>query len=201
MPRGSNPPSVTVPRSPDGAETQLLLQRCVSGSSSAWRELHRVYYPLVRRFAIGLGVERDDLPDVCQEVFIQVFRYLNRFKGQAAFKTWLYQICLSQVGRVRRRRRLRTALERVFRLQPEVAATPASGPLSEAVVREAERAIGRLKPRLREVFVMFEIEGMEGAEIAAILKCPAGTVRRRLHQARQQIESALGSEGTAGALP
>jgi RNA polymerase sigma-70 factor (ECF subfamily) len=144
-----------------------------------------------------MGVDRDALGDVCQEVFIQVFRYLRRFKGDAAFKTWLYRICLSQVGRVRRRQRLRAALELVFRLNPSAAATPAGVPLSEAVVREAERAVARLNPRLREVFVMFEIEGLEGAEIAAILKCPAGTVRRRLFQARQQIEDALTGESAA----
>jgi RNA polymerase sigma factor (sigma-70 family) len=62
-------------------------------------------------------------------------------------------------------------------------------------VREAERAIAALKPHLREAFVMYEIEGLDGAEIAAILRCPPGTVRRRLHQARQEIEAALGLDG------
>jgi len=201
MPHGSNPESVPNTRSPDGASTQLLLRRCIDGSPKAWRELHRTYYPLVHRFALGMGVDRDALPDVVQEVFIQVFRYLNRFKGDAAFKTWLYRICLSQVGRIRRRQRLRAALELVFRLNPSAAAVPAGGPLSEAVVREAEQAVARLKPQLREVFVMFEIEGLDGAEIATILKCPAGTVRRRLFQARRQIEGALTSEGASEPRP
>jgi RNA polymerase sigma-70 factor (ECF subfamily) len=156
---------------------------------------------MVRRFALGMGVEREDLADVCQEVFIQVFRYLNRFKGDAAFKTWLYRICLSQVGRVRRRRRVFATLTSVLRLAPSMAATPSSGPLSEAAVREAENAVARLKPHLREVFVMFEIEGLDGAEIAAVLKCPAGTVRRRLHQARQEIEAALGTAESVRPAP
>jgi RNA polymerase sigma-70 factor (ECF subfamily) len=193
--RGSNQASVTPSQSTGGAADQALLRACVEGAPGAWRDLHRACYPTVRRFALGMGVTGDDLPDFCQEVFIQVFRYLGRFKGDAAFKTWLYRICLSQVGRLHRRRRLRDAVQRIFWVDPPPAATPSSGPLSEAVVRVAEQAIAQLKPHLREVFVMFEIEGLDGAEIAAVLQCPAGTVRRRLHQARQQIESAIQGDG------
>jgi RNA polymerase sigma-70 factor (ECF subfamily) len=192
---GSNSESVTPPRSLDEVETQHLLRRCVEGAPDAWRELHRVYHPMVRRVALAMGVGRDELPDYCQEVFVQVFRYLERFKGDAAFKTWLYQICLSQIGRLRRRRRFVTALETIFRVTPPAAGLPSGPPLSEAGVREAERAIAALKPHLREAFVMYEIEGLDGAEIAAVLRCPPGTVRRRLHQARQEIEAALGIDG------
>jgi DNA-directed RNA polymerase specialized sigma24 family protein len=97
---------------------------------------------MVRRVALAMGVGRDELPDYCQEVFVQVFRYLDRFKGDAAFKTWLYQICLSQVGRLRRRRRFRDALESVFRVTPPAAGVPTGPPLSEAGVREASPARG-----------------------------------------------------------
>jgi RNA polymerase sigma-70 factor (ECF subfamily) len=193
MPTGSNTQAETVPRPAAAVETELL-RRCVAGAPDAWRELHSLYYPVVRRFGLSLGIERDAVSDFCQEVFIQVFRYLNRFKSEAAFKTWLYRICLSQRGRVRRRRRFLAALEAVFRLNPSAAAVPSSGPLSDTVVRDAEAAIAGLKPHLQQVFVMFEIEGLEGAEIATILRCPPGTVRRRLHQARQQIEAALGAD-------
>lgn len=192
--------SSSSPSSEDAAEHSLV-RRCVDGVPGAWRDLHRAYYPVVRRFALGMGVRGDDLPDLCQEVFIQVFRYLGRFRADAGFKTWLYRICLSQVGRMRRRRRFLDAVERLLNLDPPPAATPSSGPLSEAAVRAAQEAIVGLKPHLRAVFVMFEIEGLDGAEIATVLRCPPGTVRRRLHQARQEIELALGTDGKGGGRP
>jgi RNA polymerase sigma-70 factor, ECF subfamily len=194
---GSNSPSVTATRSIDGAATPVLIRRCVDGSEDAWRDLHQAHYPLVRRFALGMGLSRDELPDFCQEVFLQVFRYLHQFKGDAAFKTWLYRICISQMNRLRRRGRLLKTIQHVLLLNRPDGARPAAAPLSESVLREAQRAIARLKPHLREVFVMHELEGLDGAEVAAILQCPSGTVRRRLHQARAQIEAALAvEEGT-----
>ncbi len=156
---------------------------------------------MVRRFALGMGVGRDELPDLCQEVFLQVFRYLGKFKGDAAFKTWLYRVCLSQVARLRRRRRFLATVQRVLLLEPPAGARPSGSPLTESVVRQAEEAIAGLKPHLREVFVMFEIEGLDGAEVAAILQCPTGTVRRRLHQARAAIETALGADHAGTGAP
>ena len=189
---GSNSSSVVIARPTDGSEVQALLRRCVAGGPEAWRDLHRSFFPVVQRFARGMGVAAEDLPDVCQEVFIQVFRYLNTFKGEADFKTWLYRICLSQVSRVRQRRRIVGGLLRAFRLQMAVAAPAGPVALTSGTIERAQAAIAGLKPHLREAFVLYEIEGLDGAEIAAVLRCPMGTVRRRLHQARRQIEDALG---------
>lgn len=190
-PRTSNPAVEHSTGAAASGATHALLHRSAAGTEDAWRDLHRRYYPLVRRFGASMGVERQELPDFCQEVFIQMFRYLDTFKGRAAFATWLYRICLSEVGRLRRRKRVTAALQMICARDRPAGAVPLEGPWTDSAVRSAERAIAGLKPHLREVFVMFEIEGLDGLQIATILRCPAGTVRRRLHQARQEIETAL----------
>ncbi len=66
-----------------------LFDRCTTGESQAWRELYGTYYPKVCRFLTHLGVRPEELEDACQEVFVQVFRYLARFEYRADFLTWL----------------------------------------------------------------------------------------------------------------
>jgi RNA polymerase sigma-70 factor, ECF subfamily len=165
-----------------------LFDRCVTGDGLAWRDLHRTYYPTARRFLTHLGVASADLDDACQEVFVQVFRYLARFEQRADFRTWLYKLCLSQASRLRRRRKLEQALGWLLGRSP----TTTGHDESEAMaVQKVQMALGRMKPLHRQVLVLFELEGVAGDEIARILGCPAATVRRRLHYARQEFEQLL----------
>src|SRR5204862_4240200 len=79
---------------------ESLMDRCVAGQRDAWRQLHDRYYRLAYVFLMRIGLRGSDAEDACQEVFVQVFRYLARFEGRADFKTWLYKLCVSQAGRV-----------------------------------------------------------------------------------------------------
>jgi RNA polymerase sigma-70 factor, ECF subfamily len=138
-----------------------------------------------------MGVGGGDLDDACQEVFVQVFRYLARFEHRAEFQTWLYKLCLTQAARLRRRRKLQQALGWLLH-QGRADASAVGHAWSEATAGErVRRALDRMKPMHREVFVLFELEGVEGGEMARILGCPATTVRRRLHYARLEFEQLL----------
>jgi RNA polymerase sigma-70 factor, ECF subfamily len=175
-----------------------LFDRCVTGDGQAWRDLHRTYHPTACRFLSRMGVAGDDLEDACQEVFVQVFRYLARFEHRADFQTWLYKLCLSQAARLRRRRKLQQALGWI--LGREDSSRTNGQDWSEAMAAErVRRALDEMRPLFREVFVLFELEGVDGDEIAHILDCPAATVRRRLHYARQEFEQLLcAGRGHAG---
>ncbi len=174
-----------------------LLDRCVAGEASAWRALHDAYAPVVRSFLRRLGAAGPELDDAVQEVFVQLFRSLPRFERRAELKTWLYRICLTQAGRARRRRWVRGGLERLGLVgAPE----PRTGlEWSEAEMHDRiGRAVGGLKPIHRGVFVMYELEGLSGEEIAQVVGCPTATVWRRLHDARIAFER-LVREGAGGA--
>jgi len=173
-----------------------LFDRCVTGDGQAWRDLHQIYYPIACRFLTRMGVAGTDLEDACQEVFVQVFRYLARFQHRSDFQTWLYKLCLSQSSRMRRRRKLQQAL--AWLLGRASSASTAGQDWSDAMTGERVRqALDQMKPLHRQVFVLFELEGVDGEEIARVLGCPATTVRRRLHYARLEFEQLLGA-GPAG---
>ena len=191
---GSNSREVTPQTVPSGT-SQPLIARCVLGEDQAWRDLHRNYYPVASRFLRRMGISAGELDDACQEVFVQVFRYLARFEQRANFQTWLYKLCLSQASRMRRRRRVNQALDwllgrdssnRGSAVEPEWSAS--------MTAQRVKQALDQMKPAHKEVFVLFELEGIQGEEIARILRCPHATVRRRLHYARQEFETLLRAE-------
>jgi RNA polymerase sigma-70 factor (ECF subfamily) len=175
--------------------TDTLVTRCVSGDAPAWRELHQVLYPAAASFLRQMGVGAEDLDDVAQDVFLQVFRYLARFEGRADLKTWVYKICSSQVSRLRRKRTIRRTLERLM----GTAASPPAPPVDadwggHEARREMEMALAEMTERQRMVFVLYELHGLPGGEIAQIVGCPAATVRGRLREARQIFNHAFGAE-------
>jgi RNA polymerase sigma-70 factor (ECF subfamily) len=166
-----------------------LFDRCVTGEGQAWRDLHRTYYPTARRFLTHMGVAGADLDDACQEVFVQVFRYLGRFEHRADFPTWLYKLCLTQAGRLRRRRKLQQALG--WLLGRERHGDAGHAWTEDRAAERVRAALDQMKPLHRQVFVLFELEAVDGDEIARVLGCPAATVRRRLHYARKEFEALL----------
>ena len=163
-----------------------LIDRCVAGDCQAWAELHRLYRPQALAFLRRLGVGPREAEDACQEIFLQVFRYLGRFERRSEFRTWLYKLCLSQAERLRRRAVLLGPLTWLRRRFGEPAALPE---WSETRAHElVEGALHALPAPQRQVCVLFELEGLPTAEIARLLGRPGASVRRQLHEARARFE-------------
>lgn len=166
--------------------------RCVEGDRSAWPQLHRQYYPIAAAFLRKLGVGERDLEDACQEVFLQMFRYLARFRGDADPKTWLYRLCVTQARSVRRRARLARVLQHVLDFLPGESFVSSPCFSEVAAQRHIDAALARLSEKERSAFVLYEMEGLAGKEIASILGCKEATLWRRLHDARRVFRDALG---------
>src|SRR6188768_33875 len=121
-----------------------LLLECVRGNHEAWRSLHVRYYPVTVAFLRKLGVVESDLDDAAQEVFLQMHRYLPRFRGNAELKTWLYRLCITQARHLRRRRRVSDALRSWFSLRPEAANTSSPEFSEQSAGRRIQVALGAL---------------------------------------------------------
>jgi RNA polymerase sigma-70 factor (ECF subfamily) len=171
-----------------------LLDRCVAGDSTAWSELHRAYRPQALGFLRRLGVGRREAEDACQEVFLQMFRYLGRFEHRADFRTWLFKLCISQAARLRRRARLLRPLSWLG------LADPVSQPEWSAsrAVELVDRALASLSDGERAVFVLFEFEGVSTAEVARAVGLPDASTRRKLQEARAKFERYVRDEPFGG---
>ncbi len=172
---------------------EALVARCVTGDQLAWRDLYRVYFPLASAFLRKLGVRPSELDDATQEVFVQLFRYLPRFRGEAQLKTWLYKLCLTQARRTRRWRALSGTLQRWFGNEEATSQLEFS---ATAARERVQHALDQLNDGERLVLVLYEFEGLSGEEIAGLAGCPVATVWRRLHYARPRFIAALGVEPT-----
>lgn len=181
------------------AVERMLVLDCVEGDHAAWRTLHRRYFPVATAFLRKLGVRERELEDATQEVFLQMFRYLPRFRGEAELKTWLYRLCITQARRVRRRGRLAAALEQLLAIAPEESLV--SGPAfnEHAARHRIEAALRQLPDGERNAFVLYEMEGLPGRQIAEVLGCTEATLWRRLHYARKRFRAVMSSSSHEGA--
>ncbi len=170
-----------------------LVDRCVAGEPAAWRGLHRHYHRTALAVLRRLGVAPHQLEDACQEVFLDVFQYLPRFRHEADFRTWLYRICVSHARVARRRARVASLLGGLL---TSFSGEGGGQPLDEeSASRKLAKAVDKLSEAERVVFVLFELEGLSGKEVAQIIERPEATVFRRLHDARKRFTAAIEEGG------
>ncbi len=155
------------------------------------REVYEAHFRYVWMSLRRLGVAESDAADATQEVFVVVHRRLATFEGRSALTTWLFGICV-RVARDRRRaaqNRRETVAESV---QLEGLATDEANAEDNVSASEARALLDgileQMTPSLRVVFVMFELEGLDGETIAEILQVPVGTVRSRMRLAREAFQ-------------
>ena len=177
---------------PAARSINVLVERCVAGETAAWRGLHRRYHGTAISVLRRLGVAPDQLEDACQEVFLDVFQYLPGFRHEADFQTWLYRICVSRARVARRRARVASFLKKLL---PDSGCELPGESLEEGQAsRKLAKVLAQLTEAERVVFVLFELEGLSGKEVAEIVRRPRATVFRRLHDARKRFADALEAE-------
>jgi len=170
------------------AETVELVERCRRGDREALSIFYRAHRgDVARNLHRVLGPYRDDLEDVLQEVFIEAFRAIARFRHESKVSTWLYRVCVNVALQRLRKRQRRAELMRGEEIERRDERTPQRALEAQERLRAVYRILDRLSPKKRVVFVLHEIEGREPREIAAIVGAPVLTVRTRLHYAREEF--------------
>lgn len=186
------------------ADETKLVRQARRGDERAFRVLMERYSRKVYAIAYGMVHDRESAMDVCQEVFLKVYRYLNTFHGESSFYTWLYRIAVNMsIDHIRRRagdqhvdyddsllRREPDGFE--ARVLPD---SEASDPLvalgRKELSENIDKALASLSEKHRAVLLLREIEGLDYGEIARTLKIHKGTVMSRLHHARRNLQKAL----------
>ncbi len=168
---------------------ELLVLRCQEGDSAALELLVGRWQERLWRHAWRLTGDEDAAWDVLQEAWIGISRGLGRLDDAAAFPTWAYQIvshkCRDWIRREQRRRRtVEDYSDQVQQAQQQAAdAHEQSANLKEA--------LAKLPGRDRAILSLRYEEGFDTAEIAEILHVPVGTVKSRLHYARERLRKYL----------
>lgn len=155
-------------------------------------DVHRIVARL-----LGPGASAADVEDLTQQIFLAAHRALPSFRGESKPTTWLYGIASRMViSHLRRRRCHRRMLERLENEALELSgARPDHAELHFARREELRRvwsALMKIDPRKRVAFMLYELEGLSGREIAEALEIPEATVFTRLHHARRELLAELG---------
>jgi len=184
-----------------GDREAALVAQCIAGDDSACSRLVAEHQRMVYQLAFHLLADHNDALDLSQDVFLQVFRMLPRFRGQSTLKTWIYRIVVNQARNRQRwwRRRFRSAqvsLDQHVEQHGDLPATSTSN--------EPDRVLGRreLAARLttallalpfdqRSALVLREMDGLSYEEIAFSQGVAVGTVKSRLARARELLREQL----------
>ena len=190
------------PERQEEADADLRLVRQIqAGEVACFDTLVQKYRERIYGVVYNLSSNREDAADLTQETFIKAFQAIARFHGTSSFFSWLYRIAINATLSHLRRHKLR----RFFSLEKlvdedhsaEVIQTLAVQADSdrEAMARELQEklneAFQKLSFKHRTVVTLFEIDQLSHQEIAEIMDCSVGTVRSRLHYAKQQLQSYL----------
>jgi RNA polymerase sigma-70 factor, ECF subfamily len=166
---------------------QVLVLRCQAGDDTAFAEIVGHYTPRMRyylRKLIGDTLEGDDL---LQDVWFDVFRSLPRLTDPGAFRAWLYRL-----ARDRAFRRLRRHRPTLNHAPDDLADRPdREDEFTADDVAWVHAALDRLPPEHREVLVLRFLEGMAYEDVAAIVGCPLGTIKSRIHHAKRGLRRAI----------
>ena len=172
---------------------------------AAFAKLVRDYQDRIFDFCVRMLGDREEALEIVQEIFVSVHQALPTFRADCKVSTWLYRIsknhCLNRLKYLDRRGRGRSEeLEGV----PEAAlmqAVDSPQKPDDALVAEHERelvqrAISKLEPDQRALVALRDIEGLSYEEIVEVTELPLGTVKSRLHRAREKLAELLTQEGS-----
>jgi RNA polymerase sigma-70 factor (ECF subfamily) len=193
-------PSGGAPRAAEPCE-RLFVARLRRREPEAFERLVREHQDRLFDFSLRMLGDRGEAEDLVQDVFVSVHQALPRFREDAALGTWLLRVtrnhCLNRLKYLRRRGRGRS--EELGEVEEAALRDAAGGPegpdeaLGAARQRaRVQRAIQALEPEQRALVVLRDIEGLAYEEIAEVAELPLGTVKSRLHRARERLAALLG---------
>ena len=169
-----------------------LIKQVLAGDRVAARELYDAHAPRVYRLAYRLTGDADLAREFTQDTFVRAFAQLPRFRGDAAFSTWIHRITVTVVANAMRRvKRLKTRETDLDPAIPIRGGETAFG--SDPILRDRlQKAIDGLGEIYRTTLIMHDLEGYTHTEIAEILGVAEGTCKSRLSVARAQLRETLG---------
>ena len=177
-------------RNPDRVLDEYLILSAQAGSRVAMGELARRWTPRLLRHAQHLLGSAEQARDVVQETWLAVMRGLRRLEDPTRFAAWVYAIATRRCADV-----IRSSVRlRAFREKAQTDPTNAELPRGADEQLDMRGALSRLPSDQAVVMAMFYGADLSIEEISAALSIPAGTVKSRLHNAREALKSMLGRE-------
>jgi len=178
-----------------------LVHASKNGDAAAFEQLVKRYDRKLLRIAQGVLHNTEDAQDAVQEAFLKAFQHLGQFREESQFSTWLFRITVNQsLMKLRKQRAIReVSLDEEYKADVDIlpmeiidwAPNPEQLYLGSELRNLLYKALGELRPLLRTVFVLRDIEGLSIDQVAEVLRLTQTAVKARLSRARLQLREHL----------
>lgn len=194
--------SVTGPLATDDL---TLVKRVRGGDQRAFKLLVERYQRKVYAVALGMLKDKEEAMDVSQEAFVKVYKYLDHFKGDASFYTWLYRITVNICIDIIRKRAgaggesvefdetlpMDVSEANIGALGSRLGTNPQKSALRRELAEKIQEALATVPEKHRAILLLREVEGMSYEDLSRTLDIPKGTVMSRLFHARAKVQKIL----------
>ncbi len=182
-----------------------LVKRVRSGDQRAFKLLVERYQRKVYAVALGMLKDKEEAMDVSQEAFVKVYKYLDHFKGDASFYTWLYRITVNICIDIIRKRAgaggesvefdetlpMDVSEANIGALGSRLGTNPQKSALRRELAEKIQEALAAVPEKHRAILLLREMEGMSYEDLSRTLDIPKGTVMSRLFHARAKVQKIL----------
>jgi RNA polymerase sigma-70 factor (ECF subfamily) len=182
-----------------------LVKRVRGGDQRAFKLLVERYQRKVYAVALGMLKDREEAMDVSQEAFVKVYKYLDHFKGDASFYTWLYRITVNICIDIIRKRAgaggeavefdetlpMDVSEANIGALGSRLGTNPQKSALRRELAEKIQEALAAVPEKHRAILLLREVEGMSYEDLSRTLDIPKGTVMSRLFHARSKVQKIL----------
>ena len=180
----------------DGISDAECVRRVQRGETDAFETLVRRHEKTIFNLVYRMLGDTEEAAEVSQEVFLSAFRATGQFRGDANFSTWLYRIAINHAST--RRKTLNSRQRKVVPIESaDSLHDPEPGPLEilerQEIREKVQFALNQLEPDDAAVILLRDMQDVSYSEVAHVLQIPVGTVKSRLHRARQALKSRLKS--------
>jgi RNA polymerase sigma-70 factor (ECF subfamily) len=183
----------------------ILVRDFIDGDDAAFAQLVGKYKDAITNYINTIIGDYDTSVDLCQETFLRVYRNINRYSNFYQFSTWIYRIATNlAIDEIRYRKRRGSVFYRNIwgkqktendSISEYEIADARSDPSDEILRKESSKILGEairsLPEKYRTAFIMREVQELPYETIATIMKCSSGTIKSRLHRARELLQRKL----------
>ena len=178
----------------EGIDDAECVRRVQHGDTGCFEILVRRHQKATFNLVYRLLGDYDEAAEVTQEVLLSAYKSINQFRGHANFSTWLYRIAFNHAST--RRKSLKVAQQRYVSLEDveiigESPSDPAKNAEQKEIQERVQQALNTLDKEEAMVILLRDLQDVPYDEVATILGIPIGTVKSRLHRARQALKARL----------
>jgi len=178
----------------------VIIKRCLSGDKEVFSELVTRYKKLIYNVIYNIIGNKEELNDIAQEVFIKIYRALDKYDPQFKFSTWAVKIATNHCLDVVKKKKLDTMpIDEVVGVSSDIE-TPESSYIRQEQKEHINDELSKLPDKYRVPLILYHKNGLSYEEMAQVLNEPMTIIKNRLYRARKMLKERLSEQRKEGFL-